>query len=94
MFPPTPQTIRPARSSWRDAVRVAADRAVAFVTLESYSLASPHAAVAEPAPHPHREPLRHPRRVRRPGEAAPRAQHCVTPLSARPRRATSAHSMR
>jgi hypothetical protein len=86
MFSPTPNT-RPARPSWRDAVRRTADLAVAFVTLESYDLSGPRGPVDELAPHPHHEPLQAPRRPRRPGATAPRVQHCVTPQRAEPRRA-------
>jgi hypothetical protein len=92
MFPPTPNT-RPARPSWREAVRRSADLAVAFLTLESYDLSGPRGPVSDPAPHPHRKPLRASTRRSRPGAIAPRVQHCVTPLEARQRRATKQHTL-
>jgi hypothetical protein len=88
------------RASWREALRRAAGRAVAFATLESYELPQhgPHGAVEPPlrAPrsadparptHPHRARLRAPRRARRPGRVVARAQPCVAHEASRaPRR--------
>jgi hypothetical protein len=88
------------RASWRKALRRAVDLAVAFATLESYALPergprgpadptlrAPRSADPARSAHPHRAPLRAPRRPRRPGRVVPRAQHCVAPLpSGAPRR--------
>lgn len=78
------------RASWREAIRRALGLAVAFATLESYELPGngPHGSVEPPlrasrsadlarSDHPHRAPLRAPRRARRPGRVLARAQPCV-----------------
>jgi len=82
------------RAWWRKALRRAVDLAVAFATLESYALPergprgpadptlrAPRSADPARSAHPHRAPLRAPRRAQRPGRVVPRAQHCVAPLS-------------
>jgi hypothetical protein len=70
MFSPT----APTRPRWADRARRALDSFVAFATL----------ADAEPAPHPHRRPLRSPlaATARRPGVPQPRAQICRSPVRA------------
>jgi hypothetical protein len=80
MFSPTADP-RPARSSWREAVRRAVDLAVAFATLSDEL--PPHGPADEPAVHPHRQALRAPSRARRPGRVAPRVHICLTPLPSR-----------
>ena len=88
------------RASWREALRRAAGRAVAFATLESYALPergprgpadptlrAPRSADPARSAHPHRARLRAPRRARRPGRVVVRAQPCVAHEASRaPRR--------
>jgi hypothetical protein len=87
MFP-TDSNSRLAAPTLRGAVWHVVDRAVAFATLDAYGLPAPRFAVDCPTAHEHREPLRAPRRPRRPAPA-PRAQHCVTPLTASARHRAS-----
>jgi hypothetical protein len=76
---------------WRGFAARALGLARAFITLDDHPTASAGASrplerVETPA-HPHRQPLRTVPRARRPGAAAPRHQHCLTPIRlARPRR--------
>ena len=80
MFSPT-LTSRTKARTWRDAVRRAVDLAVAFATLaDELGEDVPRGTVNDPAPHPHRVPLRAARAPRRPGAGAQRPQHCLTPL--------------
>jgi len=79
-----------AASGWRTAAGRAFGLARAFLTLDDAALEAsvavrPHAPADAPA-HPHRQPLRSDLRSRRPGAAAPRHQHCLTPVSRRPTR--------
>ncbi|MCW2952319.1 MAG: hypothetical protein JWQ48_1489 [Conexibacter sp.] len=53
------------------------DRAAAE---DSAPYASTSAALGEPAPHPHRQPLRSDR-SRRPGDTPAREQHCISPVT-------------
>ncbi|HEY8589731.1 MAG TPA: hypothetical protein VIL55_09300 [Naasia sp.] len=70
--------------SWRAAAGRALGLARAFLLLEDSAPAedpgSPRVPAGAPA-HPHRQPLRPSLRSRRPGAAAPREQHCLTPLA-------------
>jgi hypothetical protein len=90
MFSPTASP-RPAKRSVRHAVRRAVDLAVAFATL-SDELPRRHAD--DLVEHPHRQPLRAPSRVRRPGSVAPRAHSCTTPVASRPQRLQRTSSLR
>jgi hypothetical protein len=88
MFPQT--TIgRPKKRSLRELVREAVDSAAAFATLgeaQAPERIPPRAHTAPTREHPHRRPLgRHPRK-RRPGQVAPRAQVCVSPVPHQPAR--------
>jgi hypothetical protein len=79
-----------AASGWRAAAGRAFGLARAFLTLDDPALAAdaagrPHAPADAPA-HPHRQPLRSGFRSRRPGAAAPRHQHCLTPVTRKPGR--------
>jgi hypothetical protein len=79
-----------AASGWRAAAGRAFGLARAFLTLDDPALeadvaARPHAPADAPA-HPHRQPLRSDLRSRRPGAAAPRHQHCLTPVARKPGR--------
>jgi hypothetical protein len=72
-------------SGWRAKAGRAFGLARAFMTLEDPALEAtaldcPPAPVDAPA-HPHRQPLRSDLRSRRPGAAAPRHQHCLTPIT-------------
>ena len=95
MFPPATASRRPQKRSFAALVRDAVDTALAFATLgEATSqgfveepTAAPSPAVAErpsttapSAEHPHRRQVGRTPRRRRPGESAPRAQVCVTPV--------------
>ena len=95
MFPPLTASRRPQKRSFAALVRDAVDTALAFATLgEATSqgfveepTAAPSPAVAErpsttapSAEHPHRRQVGRTPRRRRPGESAPRAQVCVTPV--------------
>jgi hypothetical protein len=57
------------------------DAVVSFATLDAVRVGV-GAPEASSAPHPHRRPLRTPRR-RRAGAVPPRPQQCVTPLERR-----------
>jgi hypothetical protein len=57
------------------------DAVVSFATLDAVRVGA-GAQEATSAPHPHRQPLRNPRR-RRAGAVPPRSQHCLTPLERR-----------
>jgi hypothetical protein len=95
MFPPLTASRRPQKRSLGALVRDAVDTALAFATLgEATSqgfVKEPAAAPSETAPprspatapgaeHPHRRQVGSIQRRRRPGESAPRAQVCVTPV--------------
>ena len=96
MFPPLTASRRPQKRSFAALVRDAVDTALAFATLgeaTSQGFAKePTAASPETAPprssatapstdHPHRRQASVSiQRKRRPGESAPRAQVCVTPV--------------
>ena len=96
MFPPLTASRRPQKRSFGALVRDAVDTALAFATLgEATSqgfveepAATPASSVSErqapTAPstgHPHRRQVTvSNQRRRRPGESAPRAQVCVTPV--------------
>ena len=95
MFPPLTATRRPQKRSFGALVRDAVDTALAFATLgEATSqgfVEEPAAAPSQTAPprpaatapsteHPHRRQVGRTPRRRRPGESAPRAQVCVTPV--------------
>ena len=95
MFPPLTATRRPQKRSFRALVRDAVDTALAFATLgeatsqgfvEEPTAAPSEAAGSRPpvtapgAEHPHRRQVVSTPRKRRPGESAPRAQVCVTPV--------------
>jgi hypothetical protein len=95
MFPPLTASRRPQKRSFAALVRDAVDTALAFATLgeatSQGSLAEPaaaqppaaparQAATAPSAEHPHRRQVGRTPRRRRPGETAPRAQVCVTPV--------------
>ena len=95
MFPPQTASRRPQKRSFAALVRDAVDTALAFATLGEAtsqgfvkeSPAAPSPAVAERpsttapgAEHPHRRQVGRTPRRRRPGESAPRAQVCVTPV--------------
>jgi hypothetical protein len=74
---------REAFPSWRAAAGRALGLARAFVLLEDPALEAASPSAHEPAvapAHPHRQPLRPVLRSRRPGAAAPREQHCLTPV--------------
>jgi hypothetical protein len=78
-----PQTItgRPRKRSLRELVREAVDTAAAFATLgEAQSFTAPTRE------HPHRRPLGRHKRRRRPGQVAPRASVCVSPVPHQPAR--------
>ncbi|HEU4657421.1 MAG TPA: hypothetical protein VFR97_07850 [Capillimicrobium sp.] len=70
--------------SWRAAAGRALGLARAFLLLEDpapeVQPTSPRVPAGAPA-HPHRQPLRSDLRSRRPGAAAPREQHCLTPVT-------------
>jgi hypothetical protein len=72
-------------SGWRAKAGRAFGLARAFLTLDDPALEAPAAecppATAVAPAHPHRQPLRSDLRSRRPGAAAPRHQHCLTPIS-------------
>jgi hypothetical protein len=79
-----------AASGWRVAAGRAFGLARAFLTLDDSAqaadvVARPHAPADAPA-HPHRQPLRSDLRSRRPGAAAPRHHHCLTPIARKPGR--------
>ena len=81
-----------AAPGWRAAAGRAFGLARAFLTLDDPALEAeaavrPHAPADAPA-HPHRQPLRSDLRSRRPGAAAPRHHHCLTPISRTPSRIT------
>ena len=94
MFPPLTASRRPQKRSFAALVRDAVDTALAFATLgEATSqgfvedtpaapspAASRQASTAPSAEHPHRRQIGRTPRKRRPGESAPRAQVCVTPV--------------
>ena len=94
MFPPLTASRRPQKRSFGALVRDAVDTALAFATLgEATSqgfVEEPTATPASAAPrqassapsteHPHRRQVGRTPRRRRPGESAPRAQVCVTPV--------------
>ena len=95
MFPPLTDSRRPQKRSFGALVRDAVDTALAFATLgEATSLGFAEEPSAAPSPaatarqastapsteHPHRRQAGRTPRRRRPGESAPRAQVCVTPV--------------
>ena len=94
MFPPLTASRRPQKRSFGALVRDAVDTALAFATLgEATSQGFVEEPAATPAPaaprqastapsteHPHRRQVGRTPRRRRPGESAPRAQVCVTPV--------------
>ena len=95
MFPPLTASRRPQKRSFGALVRDAVDTALAFATLgEATSQGFVEEPTATPAPaaprqastapgteHPHRRQVTVSiQRRRRPGESAPRAQVCVTPV--------------
>ena len=95
MFPPLTASRRPQKRSFGALVRDAVDTALAFATLgeatsqgflEETPAAPSQAATQRPAStapsteHPHRRQIGRTPRRRRPGESAPRAQVCVTPV--------------
>ena len=95
MFPPLTASRRPQKRSLGALVRDAVDTALAFATLgeatsqgfDEKSPATPSssalerkAATAPSTEHPHRRQIGRTPRRRRPGESAPRAQVCVTPV--------------
>src|SRR5687768_8882774 len=95
MFPPLTASRRPQKRSFAALVRDAVDTALAFATLgeatsqgfveeptaaPSSSALERKAATAPSAEHPHRRQIGRTPRRRRPGESAPRAQVCVTPV--------------
>ena len=95
MFPPQTASRRPQKRSFAALVRDAVDTALAFATLgeatsqgfveeppaaPSSSALERKAATAPSAEHPHRRQIGRTPRRRRPGESAPRAQVCVTPV--------------
>ena len=95
MFPPLTASRRPQKRSFAALVRDAVDTALAFATLgeatsqgfveeptaaPSSSALERKAATAPSAEHPHRRQIGRTQRRRRPGESAPRAQVCVTPV--------------
>lgn len=95
MFPPLTASRRPQKRSFAALVRDAVDTALAFATLgeatsqgfsEEPAAAPSQAARERPATtapsaeHPHRRQIGRTPRRRRPGESAPRAQVCVTPV--------------
>jgi hypothetical protein len=87
MFPSMTDS-RQNKRSLRALVRGAMDTALEFVTLgEATAPALTTPAPAPTAGHPHRRPLDHRRRRRRPGTVAPRPQVCTTPVH-RPARRT------
>ena len=95
MFPPLTASRRPQKRSFAALVRDAVDTALAFATLgeatsqgfieEPSATPSPaatarQASTAPSTEHPHRRQIGRTPRRRRPGESAPRAQVCVTPV--------------
>jgi len=95
MFPPLTASRRPQKRSFGALVRDAVDTALAFATLgEATSQGFVEEPAATPGPaatrrqaptapsseHPHRRQVGRTPRRRRPGESAPRAQVCVTPV--------------
>jgi hypothetical protein len=79
---------RQNKRSLRELVRGAMDTALELVTLGEAARPAPTTpAFAPTAGHPHRRPLGHRRRRRRPGKVAPRPQVCTTPVH-RPARRT------
>jgi len=79
---------RQNKRSLRELMRGAMDTALELVTLgEATAPAQTTPASAPTAGHPHRRPLGHRRRRRRPGTVAPRPQVCTTPVR-RPARTT------
>ena len=94
MFPPLTASRRPQKRSFGALVRDAVDTALAFATLgeatsqgfleESPAARAPaasrQASTAPGTEHPHRRQIGRTPRRRRPGESAPRAQVCVTPV--------------
>jgi hypothetical protein len=88
MFPQT-TTGRPKKRSLRELVREAVDTAATFATLgeaQHPEQVQPRAATAPTREHPHRRPLGRHLRGRRPGQVAPRAQVCVSPVPHQPAR--------
>ena len=95
MFPPLTASRRPQKRSFAALVRDAVDTALAFATLgeatsQGFAKESPaapssaatarQASTAPSTEHPHRRQVGRTPRRRRPGESAPRAQVCVTPV--------------
>lgn len=95
MFPPLTASRRPQKRSFTALVRDAVDTALALATLgeatsqgfvekpaaaPSSSALGRKAATAPGTEHPHRRQIGRTPRRRRPGESAPRAQVCVTPV--------------
>jgi len=94
MFPPLTASRRPQKRSFGALVRDAVDTALAFATLgeatsqgfveEPTATSGPaaprQASTAPSTEHPHRRQIGRTPRKRRPGESAPRAQVCVTPV--------------
>lgn len=79
--PPT-ETPSTRRRTLRARVAHAAAQARAFLLPEEDS-GQPHAPLGGTSWHPHRSPLRAPRRGRRPGAGAPRPSVCLCPVVAR-----------
>jgi hypothetical protein len=71
---------RQNKRSLRALVRGAMDTALELVTLGEAYAPAPTTPPAPTAGHPHRRPLDHRRRRRRPGTVAPRPQVCTTPV--------------
>ena len=94
MFPPLTESSRPQKRSFRALVRDAVDTALAFATLgeatsqgfvkepaaPTQAATQRQASTAPSTEHPHRRQIGRIQRRRRPGESAPRAQVCVTPV--------------
>jgi hypothetical protein len=80
---------RQNKRSFRELMRGAMDTALEFATLgEATAQAPTTPAPAPTAGHPHRRPLDHRRRRRRPGTVAPRPQVCTMPVHRPARRST------
>lgn len=93
----SPRAVSPAEApTWRHAAGRALGLARAFLTLEDGPIDPAPVAIAQTTPtirphgpaetpaHPHRQPLRPVLRSRRPGAAARRVEHCLTPVTPGP----------